>query len=115
MAKKLVALLLAVAMVMSFALVAHAEDELVDGKFTTTRHITVEVYDRGNVQQVAVADSPTLSAADVQELRGTLATLSTVLSAMQQKGIPAYINPYGRNGGVSQLGKAESFLAQNRR
>ena len=48
MAKKLVALLLAVAMVMSFALVAHAEDEIVDGKFTTTRHITVEVYDRGN-------------------------------------------------------------------
>ena len=48
MAKKLVALLLAVAMVMSFALVGHAEDEIVDGKFTTTRHITVEVYDRGN-------------------------------------------------------------------
>lgn len=48
MAKKLVALLLAVAMVLSFALVAHAEDEIVDGKFTTTRHITVEVYDRGN-------------------------------------------------------------------
>lgn len=48
MAKKLVALLLAVAMVMSFALVAHAEAEIVDGKFTTTRHITVEVYDRGN-------------------------------------------------------------------
>ena len=48
MAKKLVALLLVVAMVMSFALVAHAEDEIVDGKFTTTRHITVEVYDRGN-------------------------------------------------------------------
>lgn len=48
MAKKLVALLLAVAMVLSFALVAHAEDEIVDGKFTSTRHITVEVYDRGN-------------------------------------------------------------------
>lgn len=48
MAKKLVALLLAMAMVMSFALVGHAEDEIVDGKFTTTRHITVEVYDRGN-------------------------------------------------------------------
>lgn len=48
MAKKLVALLLAVAMVLSFALVAHAEDEIVDGKFTITRHITVEVYDRGN-------------------------------------------------------------------
>lgn len=48
MAKKLVALLLAVATVLSFALVAHAEDEIVDGKFTTTRHITVEVYDRGN-------------------------------------------------------------------
>lgn len=48
MAKKLVALLLAVAIVLSFALVAHAEDEIVDGKFTTTRHITVEVYDRGN-------------------------------------------------------------------
>ena len=48
MAKKLVALLLAVAMVMSFALVANAEAEIVDGKFTETRHITVEVYDRGN-------------------------------------------------------------------
>ena len=48
MAKKLVALLLTVAMLMSFAVIAHAEDEIVDGKFTTTRHITVEVYDRGN-------------------------------------------------------------------
>lgn len=48
MAKKLLALLLAVAMVMSFALVAHADEEIVDGKFTTTRHIRVEVYDRGN-------------------------------------------------------------------
>ena len=47
MAKKLVALLLAVAMVMSFALVAHAEDELVDGKFTTTRHITATPISMG--------------------------------------------------------------------
>lgn len=48
MAKKLIALLLVLAMAMTFAVVAHADEELVDGKFTTTRHITVEVYDRGN-------------------------------------------------------------------
>lgn len=56
MAKKLVALLLAVAMIMSFALVAHAEeDDFVDGKFTTTHHITVEVYDRGGTDPTTTA------------------------------------------------------------
>ena len=48
MARKLTALLLAVIMVLSFCAFASADDEIVDGKFTTTRHITVEVYDRGN-------------------------------------------------------------------
>lgn len=48
MAKKLIALLLVLSMAMTFAVVAHADEELVDGKFTTTRHITVEIYDRGN-------------------------------------------------------------------
>ena len=37
MAKKLVALLLAVAMVMSIGLVAHAEDEIVDGILDTSK------------------------------------------------------------------------------
>lgn len=46
--KKLTALVLSAGMVMPMAVGVQAEDELADGKFAETRHITVEVYDRGN-------------------------------------------------------------------
>ncbi len=52
MKKRVIALLLALVMVLSMAACGKKADgdvtdgELVDGKFTTTRHISVEVYDR---------------------------------------------------------------------
>lgn len=48
MKKRLVSVLLAGSMVMPVAAFGGEADELVDGKFTETRKITVEVYDRGN-------------------------------------------------------------------
>lgn len=47
--KRILALILALAMVLTMGLVsAFAEDELVDGKFAETRHITVELFKRGD-------------------------------------------------------------------
>ena len=44
----LLALILALAMVLTMGLVsAFAEDELVDGKFAEPRHITVRLFQRG--------------------------------------------------------------------
>ena len=48
MARKIIAMLLVAIMALSLTASAFADDELVDGKFTETKHITVEVYDRGN-------------------------------------------------------------------
>lgn len=48
--KRILALVLAMAMVLSMGIItaSAADDGFVDGKFTTTRHITVEVYNRYN-------------------------------------------------------------------
>ena len=48
--KRIVSLVLALAMVLSLCIftTASADDGFVDGKFTKTRHITVEVYNRYN-------------------------------------------------------------------
>ena len=48
--KRIVSLVLALAMVLSLCIftTASADDGFVDGKFTETRHITVEVYNRYN-------------------------------------------------------------------
>ena len=46
--KRILALLLALVMVLALGLTAHAEDELVDGKFAETRHITVRLFQRGD-------------------------------------------------------------------
>ena len=47
--KRILALILTLALVASLGLVsAFAEDELVDGRFAETRHITVEVFRRGD-------------------------------------------------------------------
>ncbi len=47
--KKALAVLLAASMTLPMAISASAEgEELTDGKFAETKHITVEVYDRGN-------------------------------------------------------------------
>lgn len=46
--KKILSVVLALALLVSVGLLAAQAEELVDGKFTETRHITVEVYDRSN-------------------------------------------------------------------
>lgn len=46
--KKLLTLVLALAMLLSACAFSASAEELVDGKFAETKHITVEIYDRGN-------------------------------------------------------------------
>ena len=47
--KRILSLILALALIASLGLVsAFAEDELVDGKFAETRHITVKLFQRGD-------------------------------------------------------------------
>ena len=46
--KKLLTLVLALAMVLSVCAFSASAEELTDGKFAETREITVEIYDRGN-------------------------------------------------------------------
>ena len=45
--KRILALILALAMLCALGVSAHAE-ELVDGKFAETRHITVRLFQRGD-------------------------------------------------------------------
>ena len=46
--KRILAILLAAVMLLSMGIVSASAEELVDGKFTTTRKITVEIFDRSN-------------------------------------------------------------------
>ena len=46
--KRILALFLALIMLCALGVTAHAEDELVDGKFAETRHITVRLFQRGD-------------------------------------------------------------------
>ena len=46
--KRILALILALVMLLAMGVTAHADDELVDGKFAETRHITVRLFQRGD-------------------------------------------------------------------
>ena len=46
--KKLLTLVLALALVLSMCAISASAEELTDGKFAETRHITVEIYNRNN-------------------------------------------------------------------
>lgn len=46
--KKLLTLVLALALVLSMCAISASAEELVDGKFAETKHITVEIYNRNN-------------------------------------------------------------------
>ena len=46
--KKLLTLVLALAMLLSVCAFSASAEELVDGKFAETKHITVEIYNRNN-------------------------------------------------------------------
>ena len=46
--KRILAILLAAAMLLSLGILSATAEELVDGKFAETRKITVEIFDRSN-------------------------------------------------------------------
>ena len=78
-------------------------------------------FDQGNLAQIAaaVATVPGSSAAgqssDLASLNDVLTSLSSVLAAIQQNGIPASINMYGKGGLQESITKANAFMSRNRR
>ena len=78
-------------------------------------------FDQGNVAQIAAAATvPGSSAAgnaasDLASLNDVLSSLSSVLAAIQQNGIPASINMYGNGGLQESITKANAFMSRNRR
>lgn len=75
---------------------------------------TYRAYDGGNVGDfVLPAPQNSMSAEDIAELRSTIATLSSVLANIQQRGIRATINNLGR-GGVAEAAKmGADFMRKN--
>ena len=83
---------------------------------------TYATFDQGNIAQIAaaVATVPGSSAAgpaasDLASLNDVLTSLSSVLAAIQQNGIPASINMYGNGGLQESITKANAFMSRNRR
>ena len=78
-------------------------------------------FDSGNISQIAAAATvPGSSAAgptpsDLAALNDVLTSLSSVLAAIQQNGIPASINMYGNGGLQESIAKANAFISRNRR
>lgn len=83
---------------------------------------TYATFDQGNIAQIAAAAAtvPGSSAAgnaasDLASLNDVLSSLSSVLAAIQQNGIPASINMYGNGGLQESITKANAFMSRNRR
>ena len=78
-------------------------------------------FDSGNISQIAAAATVPGSFAagpapsDLASLNDVLTSLSSVLAAIQQNGIPASINMYGNGGLQESITKANAFMSRNRR
>ena len=72
--------------------------------------LTYQAYDSGNVASVAAA-APA-GDQDTVALRSVIAQLSAVLINLQEKGIPAHINQYGRGGVVDSASRGQEFMSQ---
>ena len=72
--------------------------------------LTYQAYDSGNVASVAAA-APA-GDQDTVALRSVIAQLSAVLISLQEKGIPAHINQYGRGGIVDSASRGQDFMSQ---
>ena len=72
--------------------------------------LTYQAYDSGNVASVAAA-APA-GDQDTVALRSVIAQLSAVLINLQEKGIPAHINQYGRGGIVDSASRGQDFMSQ---
>lgn len=72
--------------------------------------LTYQAYDSGNV--AAVAAAAPAGDQDTVALRSVIAQLSAVLINLQEKGIPAHINQYGRGGVVDSASRGQEFMSQ---
>jgi len=72
--------------------------------------LTYQAYDSGNV--AAVAAAAPAGDQDTVALRSVIAQLSAVLINLQEKGIPAHINQYGRGGIVDSASRGQDFMSQ---
>ena len=72
--------------------------------------LTYQAYDSGNV--AAVAAAAPAGDQDAVALRSVIAQLSAVLINLQEKGIPAHINQYGRGGIAAYVSVNPSYQPQ---
>ena len=83
---------------------------------------TYATFDQGNLAAISAAaqsgmsgSSGSSSISDLASLNDVLSSLSSVLAAIQQNGIPASINMYGNGGLQESITKANAFMSRNRR
>lgn len=83
---------------------------------------TYATFDQGNIAAISAAtqsgmsgSSGSSSISEIASLNDVLSSLSSVLAAIQQNGIPASINMYGNGGLQESITKANAFMSRNRR
>lgn len=83
---------------------------------------TYATFDQGNLAAISAAaqsgmsgSSGSSSISEIASLNDVLTSLSSVLAAIQQNGIPASINMYGNGGLQESITKANAFMSRNRR
>ena len=76
----------------------------------------LRAYDSGNVAAALPSDDITSSrnndissAASIDALSAVVAQLSQTVTALQQKGVPAYINKYGTGGLIDEVKSGLKF------
>lgn len=81
-------------------------------KFDRSRSgMTYRAYDSGNVASFD-GSAASLSKMDLNTLRDTISELSRTLSNLQQRGIPAHINKWGRGGISDGAASGKDFMSR---
>lgn len=81
-------------------------------KFDRSRSgMTYRAYDSGNVASFD-GNVASLSKMDLNSLRDTISELSRTLSNLQQRGIPAHINKWGRGGISDGAASGKDFMSR---
>ena len=81
-------------------------------KFDRSRSgMTYRAYDSGNVASFD-GNVASLSKMDLNSLRDTISELSRTLSNLQQRGIPAHINKWGRGGISDVAASGKDFMSR---
>lgn len=71
--------------------------------------MSYRAYDSGNVSQFVGGG---VSTAELDSLRNTIDTLSSVLAAIQKQGIKAHLNKFGRGGLTNESMNGSKFMAR---